>query len=151
MNVKELHNYLHGMSQKECRGLTARMKLVKPKRIKHTSRTFPSSNARSLRLNWNPAVLMQAIRRWICFCVVAVFHLGLDCAFFAVTSGCRKMINGGSGIQPPQNESLQARGLPRMRATSYLSSAALASQSRKAFSHCSVVGLPNISSITTTK
>ncbi|VVT53848.1 hypothetical protein UYSO10_4917 [Kosakonia radicincitans] len=41
---------------------------------------------------------MQAMRKWICFCVVAAFHLELDCAFFAVTSGCRKMTNGDSGI-----------------------------------------------------
>ena len=34
MNEKELHDYLHGMSQKERRELTARLRLVKPKRRK---------------------------------------------------------------------------------------------------------------------
>nr|DAM13856.1 MAG TPA: hypothetical protein [Caudoviricetes sp.] len=44
-----------------------------------------------------------------------------------------------------------ARLWPRMRVTSYLSSTALASQSLRDLSHCSVVGLPNMSSITTTR
>ncbi len=39
---------------------------------------------------------------------------------------------------------------PRIRATSYLSSAVLASHSLNELSHCSVVGLPNMFSITTT-
>lgn len=34
MNEKELHDYLHGMSQKKRRELTARLRLVKPKRKK---------------------------------------------------------------------------------------------------------------------
>ncbi|QGH30819.1 replication endonuclease [Kluyvera intermedia] len=34
MDEKELHDYLHGMSQKERRELTARLRLVKPKRRK---------------------------------------------------------------------------------------------------------------------
>ncbi|WP_410688189.1 replication endonuclease [Citrobacter europaeus] len=34
MNEQELHDYLHGMSQKERRELTARLRLVKPKRRK---------------------------------------------------------------------------------------------------------------------
>ena len=34
MNDKELHDYLHSMSKKERRELTARLRLVKPKRRK---------------------------------------------------------------------------------------------------------------------
>ncbi|ACH52322.1 hypothetical protein SA22_1061 [Salmonella enterica subsp. enterica serovar Agona str. 22.H.04] len=37
------------------------------------------------------------MRKWICFCVAAVFHPGLGYVFFNETSGCRKMIDGGSG------------------------------------------------------
>ncbi len=83
----------------------------------------------------------------------AVFRQVPGCIFFTATTACKKMINGVSGtISHLRLEGHnRARLLPRMRETSYLSSAALASQSFKAFNHCSVAGLPNVFSITTTK
>lgn len=152
MDEKELQEYLHNMGQKERRELTARLRLVKPKRKKHTYRVFRSSSACSLRQNRLPEGLKVVHLRLICFCVAAAFHPEQGYAFSTGISACRRMTNGGSGTKPPQIEGYKpARLLPRMRATSYLSSTALASQSLKDLSHCSVVGLPNMSSITTTK
>jgi hypothetical protein len=49
MDEKELQEYLHNMGQKERRELTARLRLVKPKRKKAYKQTISISSACSLR------------------------------------------------------------------------------------------------------
>jgi predicted GNAT family N-acyltransferase len=51
MDEKELQEYLHNMGQKERRELTARLRLVKPKRKKAYKQIFRISSACSLRQN----------------------------------------------------------------------------------------------------
>jgi hypothetical protein len=57
MDEKELQEYLHNMGQKERRELTARLRLVKPKRKKHTNTISDQQ-----RLQLEAELLIQRVR-----------------------------------------------------------------------------------------
>jgi len=58
MNVKELHDYLYGISQKERWEFTARMRLIKPKRKKTYKRNISEPRRLQLEVELKSKVLM---------------------------------------------------------------------------------------------
>lgn len=99
MDEKELQEYLHNMGQKERRELTARLRLVKPKRKKAYIQSILEQQRLQLEAELTTRGLKVVHLRLICFCVAAAFHPVPVYVFFTVTRGCRKMTNGVNGTK----------------------------------------------------
>lgn len=97
MDEKELQEYLHNMGQKERRELTARLRLVKPKRKKAYKQNI--SEQQRLQLE------AELSSRGVDGCESEIDLLlrggsipsGGGYVFFTATTVCRKMTNGVSG------------------------------------------------------
>jgi hypothetical protein len=102
MDEKELQEYLHNMGKKERRELTARLRLVKPKRKKHTNRNFgsaaPAAEAElsSRGFDGSESEIDLLLRG-------GSIPSGAGLRIFYRTSVCRKMTNGVSGTDSFNN------------------------------------------------
>ena len=95
---------LHDLSAKVRRELTARLRLVKPKRRKGYKHEITDYQRLQLDAELSSRGFDPVKREWICFCVAAVCHLEPGCACSIGASDYRRMTNGVSGTEKVRNE-----------------------------------------------
>lgn len=97
MNEKELQDYLHNMGQKERRELTARLRLVKPKRKTVYKQNISEQQRLQLKAELTARGFEGSASEIDLLLRGGSIPSGAGLRIFTVTSGCRKMIDGGNG------------------------------------------------------